>query len=181
MDGIGKTHFPITTSVPEVQEWFDQGHTLLHSYWFYEAERAFRWCLKLDPECAMAYWGLYRCVPGSDPTAAEPDKERAATFLQEAAKRKHLVTDRERMYIDAWQARVSTNAPGAYSAETIAAHAEFKQRLERIILKYPDDVEARALYANENLPSSVVGKSTADTRYANELVVREILQDYPEH
>src|SRR5207302_2736188 len=60
MDGIGKTHFPITTSVPEVQQWFDQGHTLLHLFWYYEAERAFRWCIKLDPDCAMAYWGLAR-------------------------------------------------------------------------------------------------------------------------
>src|SRR5713226_4412058 len=37
--GIGKTHFPITTSNPEVQKWFDQGNTLLHSFWYYEAER----------------------------------------------------------------------------------------------------------------------------------------------
>ena len=25
LDGIGETHFPITTSKPEVQQWFDQG------------------------------------------------------------------------------------------------------------------------------------------------------------
>ena len=60
MEGIGHTHFPITTKVPEVQEWFDQGNTLLHSFWFEEAERSFRWCIKLDPDCAMAYWGLAR-------------------------------------------------------------------------------------------------------------------------
>jgi hypothetical protein len=60
MEGIGKTHFPITTKVPEEQEWFDQGNTLLHSFWFEEAERSFRWTLKLDPDCAMAYWGLAR-------------------------------------------------------------------------------------------------------------------------
>ena len=32
--------------------WFDQGNTLLHNYWYFEAERAFRWCLKLDPDNA---------------------------------------------------------------------------------------------------------------------------------
>ena len=58
MEGIGKAPFPITTKVPEVQEWFDQGNALLHSFWYEEAERSFRWCLKLDPDCAMAYWGL---------------------------------------------------------------------------------------------------------------------------
>ena len=45
--GIGDAHFAITTKNPEVQKWFDQGNALLHSFWFYEAERAFRWCLKL--------------------------------------------------------------------------------------------------------------------------------------
>src|SRR5262245_24886676 len=46
MEGIGKVHFPITTSNPEVQMWFDQGMALLHSFWYYEAERAFRWAIK---------------------------------------------------------------------------------------------------------------------------------------
>src|SRR6478672_7387406 len=41
IEGIGKAHFPISTKNPEVQEWFDQGVTLLHSFWDYEAERAF--------------------------------------------------------------------------------------------------------------------------------------------
>ncbi len=44
--------------MPEVQEWFDQGNTLLHSFWYYEAERSFRWCLKLDPEYHAALPGL---------------------------------------------------------------------------------------------------------------------------
>ncbi len=48
MEGIGQVHFPITTRNPEVQQWFDQGMTLMHSFWMFEAERAFRWCLKLD-------------------------------------------------------------------------------------------------------------------------------------
>ena len=30
------------------EQWFDQGMTLMHSFWMFEAERAFRWCLKLD-------------------------------------------------------------------------------------------------------------------------------------
>ena len=40
IDGIGVAHFPITTKNQEVQKWFDQGHALIHSFWFYEAERA---------------------------------------------------------------------------------------------------------------------------------------------
>ncbi len=60
--GIGEALFPITTKNPEVQKWFNQGNALLHSFWFYEAERAFRWCVKLEPSNAMAYWGLARAT-----------------------------------------------------------------------------------------------------------------------
>jgi hypothetical protein len=31
MEGIGHAHMPITSSVPQVQEWFDQGITLLQT------------------------------------------------------------------------------------------------------------------------------------------------------
>ena len=87
MAGIGEAHFPITTKNPEVQKWFDQGNALLHSFWFYEAERAFRWCLKLEPDNAMAYWGLARAVE-EGPRSSDPEVDRAAEFIREAAKRK---------------------------------------------------------------------------------------------
>lgn len=166
MEGIGKTHFPITTSVPEVQEWFDQGHTLLHSYWYYEAERAFRWCLKLDPECAMAYWGLYRCAPNED--------KRAAAFLREASKRKDKVSERERKYIEAWEARTSTFNPLWFGPKGIEGQETYLRKLEAIMLKYPDDVEANALYASDFLFSSAA-------RYGNELILQEILAKHPDH
>jgi hypothetical protein len=80
--------------------WFDQGHTLLHNFWYYEAERAFRWCLKLDPECAMAYLGLARVTTFGKPSATSGN-ERSAAFIKEAVKRKDKVTERERLYIEA--------------------------------------------------------------------------------
>ena len=79
MEGIGRTPFPVTSKHPEVQQWFDQGHTLLHGFWYFEAERAFRWCIKLDPDCAMAYWGLARCR-----VRTQDGLDRARAFLKEA-------------------------------------------------------------------------------------------------
>lgn len=55
MEGIGPTHFAVRSKAPEVQEWFNQGNTRSHSFWFEEAERSFRWCRKLDPDCAFAF------------------------------------------------------------------------------------------------------------------------------
>src|SRR5205085_11424350 len=65
MKGIGNVHFPVTTSNRDAQAFFDQGINLLYSYWYYEAERAFRQAAMLDPDCAMAYWGVALSVEGS--------------------------------------------------------------------------------------------------------------------
>src|SRR6476619_6382130 len=84
IEGIGKAHFPISTKNPEVQEWFDQGVTLLHSFWDYEAERAFRWCLKLEPDNPMPYWGLARASMLRGLGGAN----RPAEMIRDAVKRK---------------------------------------------------------------------------------------------
>ncbi|HEY4089168.1 MAG TPA: hypothetical protein VGM43_24735, partial [Bryobacteraceae bacterium] len=58
MTGIGNLHLPISSKKPEVQAWFDQGLNLLNDYWDYESARAFEQSVRLDPECAICYWGL---------------------------------------------------------------------------------------------------------------------------
>jgi tetratricopeptide (TPR) repeat protein len=59
--GIGNSHITITAS-PDAQIWFDQGLNLLHDFWEYEAERAFQQSIRVDPQCAMCYWGLYQSL-----------------------------------------------------------------------------------------------------------------------
>src|SRR6185295_5456073 len=97
LDGIGVSRMPITTKNPEVQQWFDQGNALLHSFWDYEAERAFRWCLKLEPGNAMAYWGLARAAT----LRGSGGPNRGADMIREAVKRKAGVSPREQLYIEA--------------------------------------------------------------------------------
>ena len=50
----------------------------------------------------MAYWGLARVTTFGKPSAAAGN-ERSAAFIQEAAKRKVKVSERERLYIEAWE------------------------------------------------------------------------------
>ncbi len=63
-DNIGNAQLTISTTVPEAQDWFNQGLNLLHGFWHFEAYRAFRHVVKLDPQCAMGYWGVAMCQPG---------------------------------------------------------------------------------------------------------------------
>src|SRR6185503_14957975 len=57
MTGIGNAHIGITAT-PEAQIWFDQGLNLLHDFWEYESMKAFQQGLRVDPDCAMCWWGL---------------------------------------------------------------------------------------------------------------------------
>jgi peroxiredoxin len=165
MKDIGAEYvkFPITTKNPEVQQWFTQGVTLLHSFWDYEAERAFRWCLKLEPDNAMAYWGLARAA-GS---------ERGKEFLREAVKRKNTVTERERLYIEAMEeSEVIDPLRDRSENGRREASRNYGKKLESICVRYPDDLEARALLALAHL---------GDDRYGAEMMIREVLAKQPNH
>ena len=172
MEGIGHTHFPITTKVPEVQAWFDQGNTLLHSFWFEEAERSFRWCLKLDPDCAMAYWGLARCglnwfARGPLDT---PELKRYLDFLNEASRRKAAVSERERLYIEAWEAAFTGDA---FTLDGKERTKILTKQLQQLVLKYPEDIEAKALFALFSIaPSHAL---------STELVIQQVLAKEPDH
>jgi hypothetical protein len=165
MEGIGEAPFPITTKNPEVQKWFNQGNAMLHSFFFYEAERAFRWCLKLEPDNAMAYWGLANAAQG----------ERASDFIREAVKRKNNVTERERLYIEAAEASLLPK-PGSFKRDDPAASEEQRResikKYETLCLKYPGDMEARAYLALSNM---------GQDRYGTELMLREVLAKEPNH
>ncbi|MBS1595097.1 MAG: hypothetical protein JST90_12320 [Bacteroidetes bacterium] len=56
--GIGDSHWPIVTTSDSCQLYFDQGIRQGHCFNDFEARRAFRLALRLDPTCAMCHWGL---------------------------------------------------------------------------------------------------------------------------
>src|SRR5262245_59447448 len=64
MTGQGRLHFPITTTNPKAQEFFDQGVAQMHSFWAVEAERSFLQAAALDPEAPMPQWGIAMVAAG---------------------------------------------------------------------------------------------------------------------
>ncbi|HRI45331.1 MAG TPA: redoxin domain-containing protein [Fimbriimonadaceae bacterium] len=167
MDGIGTSPFPISTRNPEVQEWYDQGNALLHSFWFEEAERSFRWCLKLEAGNAMVYFGLARCGLNWFSTGAgeSPELQRYRDFLKEAVRRKSRVSERERLYIEAWDA--------AWAKQGDEARRAIIGHLEQLCVKYPDDIEAKTQLAFFN-----IGQGSA---LANEFLIQKVLAVNPMH
>src|SRR5262249_12961732 len=99
MAGMGKSRFAVTAKQPGVQAFIDQGVAQLHSFFYFEAERSFRQAAKLDPTCAMAYWGMAM--------ANVNNPRRAREFLKEARKRAGgpaAISRREQLYLEALEA-----------------------------------------------------------------------------
>jgi peroxiredoxin len=175
MDGIGSVHLPITSTHPEVQQWFDQGLAHLHGFWFFEAERAFRWCLKLDPECAMAYWGLARLGVGG------LGDDRAPDFATEAMKRVAGVTPIERGFIEVEGALAKLAKAEKDDDERAVAKAKeaVRVRLERLLMDEPQNVEVKALHWLT--VGRLLSADEEGDRYGREAVLAEILELDPNH
>ena len=58
MTGMGDTNMPVTTKSEQARKFFNQGISQMHSFWFLESERSFLQAAELDPDMAMAYWGI---------------------------------------------------------------------------------------------------------------------------
>jgi tetratricopeptide (TPR) repeat protein len=130
MTGIGNLRLAISSKKPEAQTWFDQGLNLVQDYWDYESSRAFEQSVRVDPDCAICYWGLYEALSFYHGN----EMGYAPAALARAGELKAHANDRERRYIEA----------------TIAAQTDRKKagELWRAIVKdYPDDVNARLYLA----------------------------------
>jgi peroxiredoxin/tetratricopeptide (TPR) repeat protein len=131
MGGTGKVRFPVTTAAPEAQALFDQGVGQLHGFWYFEAERTFRQVAALDPDCAMAYWGMAM--------ANFENEKRAKGFIEKALEKKEKASRREALWIDGLHKYLG-NEP----KEKKARAREHLRSIEAIIHEHPDDIEAKA-------------------------------------
>ena len=57
-DGLGTHSFKVTTASPEAQRYFDQGLRFVFGFNHGAAIRSFQEAARLDPDCAMAHWGI---------------------------------------------------------------------------------------------------------------------------
>ncbi|MBC7856582.1 MAG: redoxin domain-containing protein [Pirellulaceae bacterium] len=134
MPGMPKIVFPVTTKVPEAQQFICQGIGQVHGFWYYEAERSFRQAAALDKECGMAYWGMAM--------ANSENQDRAKKFMAECVKHKAGLSERELMYIDSLDAYLKAD-----NNKKKERNEAYTRALEKILYKFPDDIEARAFLA----------------------------------
>src|SRR3954467_2791564 len=58
LTGMGNAHHPVSTTNPMAQKYFDEGLSLIYAFNHVEAEKAFERAAQLDPNLAMAHWGI---------------------------------------------------------------------------------------------------------------------------
>ena len=59
---LGQYTRPVSTTSPDAQQWFDRGLIWTYAYHHEEAVACFRRALEIDPDCAMAHWGIAYAV-----------------------------------------------------------------------------------------------------------------------
>src|SRR5262245_48779424 len=142
--GLGNVTYKITTANERAQAYFDQGLRLAYAFNHGEAQRAFRMAQKLDPECAMCYWGeAYVLGPNINVPMDEKANAPAYAAAQKAKSLAARATPREQALIDAVSARYSAD-PKAERAKLDAAYAE---AMGRAAASYPQDLDIAAIYA----------------------------------
>jgi tetratricopeptide (TPR) repeat protein len=144
--GFHGSHHPVSTRSAEAQRLFDQGLGLIYALDYSGAGNSFRRAAGLDPNMAMAYWGMAYAL-GSDyyyHTPGDPVREREAyEALQNASRLSAPGADVERAYISALSKRYC-NCPNP-NREQLAV--EFKNAMRDLAQSYPDDLDAATLYA----------------------------------
>jgi tetratricopeptide (TPR) repeat protein len=138
VDGYGKVHMPIATKSEEAQWFFDQGLALLHSFWSYEADRSFERAAQLDPECAMAQWGI---------AMAAVNEKRRDEAVKRAKELAAKASERERLYIEAVEARYQGERTTIQNNGFLGASEAYQKAMRKIVAFYPDDLEAKLFLA----------------------------------
>jgi peroxiredoxin len=164
MPGMGKIHFPVTTKKPETQAFVDQGVAQLHSFYYFESERSFRQAAKIDPSCAMAYWGMAM--------SNVHNAKRAKEFLKEARKRAGGIGRHETLYLDALEAFYKDGANEKSRRQGLL------NGLETIVQEFPGDIDARAWLVMVTWQNASDG---IGSRQAVDIVLDTVFQVEPMH
>jgi len=143
-DNLGRHTWPITTRTPQVQAFFDQGLRLAYGFNHAEARRAFRQAQRLDPSCAMCFWGeAYVLGPNinvpMEPSANAP----ALAALGRAQALTAHASEKEQALIAALATRYSADP----QVERAALDKAWADALGEVARRFPDDAEIAVLHA----------------------------------
>ncbi len=174
---LGKVSFPISCTAA-VQEQFDRGVALLHSFAYTAAENAFQGVAELDPRCAMAHWGMAMAyfhqlweppiVPATI-SIGQKEIQRAQQLGAGSERERHFINALGLIYQDAATVPYRTRA------------LNYEHAMSNLAAENRKDVEAQVFYALALLANA----SPADKTHAKQKQAVDLLEPldrtYPQH
>jgi len=150
---------------------------MLHHMMYDHAEKEFKAVAELDPNCAMAYWGIAMSL--FHPLWNEPTKEDLKKGWEAIEKAKSLNshTKREQDYISATEAFYNDWE----TTNNLTRLANWESAQKKIFETYPDETDAGAFYALAHL--AIAPKSDKTFTYQKEAgeLLEKLLTKAPEH
>ena len=136
--GVGTGGFPVATSKPEAQAWFDYGMQLAHAFYHADAKLAFQRAQQIDPNCAMCVWGEAWAAGPTINFDVDADTAKADRILADkAARLGEGESPKNRALLAALQLR--------YATHDAAANVAFARAIDALSRRYPDDDEIAVL------------------------------------
>jgi tetratricopeptide (TPR) repeat protein len=143
LQDLGTHTFPVSTRSEQAQLFVNQGLNLAYGFNHAEAGRAFREAARLDPDCAMAFWGQALVLgPNINAPMDATDEPRAHRLVQQAVSLKTHASAREQAYINALAKRYSGKA-----MDRAANDKAYADAMRAVHEQFPEDLDAAALFA----------------------------------
>ena len=166
LDNLGTYHHPISTESKLAQRYFDQGLILTYGFNHGEAARSFREAARLDPDCAMCYWGIALVLGPNINAMMEPEAvPEAYSALQKAKELAVNGSEREQAYIQA----LSKRYRAYHLSNRDSLDRAYAEAMGEVAKKYPEDLDAATLYAEALMDTTpwdywVEGKPKPETK-----------------
>ncbi|WP_405381685.1 tetratricopeptide repeat protein [Maribacter sp. LLG6340-A2] len=145
IDGLDVLDFPVTTTNSLAQKYVNQGLVLAYGFNHAEAARSFYYATKLDPNCAMAYWGFAYVLGPNYNAGMEPDNyERAFAAIQKAVDVSKISASQKEKDLIAALAKRYVKKPVSDRGELDLAYSN---AMRSVYEKYPFDADVATIYA----------------------------------
>lgn len=181
--GLGSYHYKISAKNDMAQKFFDQGLTLIYAFNHEEAIKSFKKAASLEPELAMAYWGIsYSLGPNYNLPADDNQRKSAYKYLQKAIKHSMHASQKEKDLINALSKRYSSDL----KTDQGKLNHDYRVAMKNLHTKYPDDADIATLYAESMMdlkPWQLWDKDGNPSENTEEIVsvLEEVLSKNPMH
>jgi tetratricopeptide (TPR) repeat protein len=148
MTGLGNLHHPVSTKNVQAQQFFDQGLRLIYAFNHDEAARSFQRATELDPNLAIAWWGVAEAVgPNYNDPASDERFQHAHDAIQKASDLSEGASASEKAYIQAMAKRF----PADPKADRKKAAEDYRDAVREVVKNFPDDLDAATLFAESGM------------------------------